>query len=110
MDGNWLQDVGFKLQDLIAGFMGGLVNAFVFNRVSPVAVVGSIVVGALSANYLGEPAAKYVSAHILDVSEGVASFLIGLGGMGLMQGISGTVSAWKFGGGRSNNDRPSGTN
>lgn len=109
MDGNWLQDIGFRLQDLIAGFMGGLVNAFIFNRVSPLAVVGSIVVGALSANYLGEPAAKYVTLHIVELGEGVASFLIGLGGMGLMQGIAGTVSAWRFGG-KSGNDRPSGTN
>lgn len=77
-----LAELGVRLPDLVAGFAGGVVNAFVFKRSTPVAVIGSVVVGALTASYLGEPTAK-----ILSISIGTACFLVGVGGMALVQAI-----------------------
>jgi hypothetical protein len=41
--------VGIHLKDLIAGFAGGVANAFVFKKANPWAVIGSIAVGGLAA-------------------------------------------------------------
>lgn len=76
------EDFGIKLPDLVAGFAGGIVNSFVFNRTTPVAIVGSMVVGALTANYLGEPATR-----ITGTSSGATAFIVGLAGMAICQGI-----------------------
>lgn len=46
--------LGIHLKDLVAGFAGGVANAFVFKKSKPWAIIGSIVVGGLAANYLGE--------------------------------------------------------
>lgn len=86
-----LQWLGIKLPDLIAGFAGGLVNAFVFRRADPWSVIGSLVVGACTANYLGEPA-----AHILGLSAGAAAFIVGLAGMAIVQGIVEAAKNYKF--------------
>jgi hypothetical protein len=87
----WLLDLGIKLPDLLAGFAGGLVNAFVFKRSNPIAILGSVVVGALTANYLGEPAARVVG-----LSVGPASFIVGLAGMGICQGIVEAAKRYRF--------------
>lgn len=77
---DWLIEVGFKIPDLIAGFAGGVVNAFVFKRSEPWAIIGSVIVGALTANYMAESVAKYVG-----ISNNTAAFLVGVGGMALVQ-------------------------
>lgn len=84
--------VGWKPQDLLAGLAGGIVNAFVFQRSSPVAVIGSIVVGALTANYLSEAASKYTGT-----SAGASAFIVGLCGMAVCQGIAEMVAKWRPG-------------
>lgn len=81
-DPEWMVTLGLKVQDLTAGVAGGVVNAFVFKRADPWAVAGSIVVGALTANYLGEYGVRYVG-----MGQGAAAFIIGLCGMAICQGI-----------------------
>lgn len=76
------EDFGIKLPDLVAGFAGGIVNSFVFNRSDPKSIVGSMIVGALTANYLGEPATK-----IIGTSANTSAFIVGLAGMAICQGI-----------------------
>lgn len=81
--------LGLKTQDLVAGLSGGVVNAIVFKRSNPVAIIGSMLVGALTANYLGEYGAKYVGT-----SEGASSFLVGLCGMIICQLIVAAAAKW----------------
>jgi hypothetical protein len=92
MSGDWLHDIGIRVPDLLAGLAGGVVNAFVFQRSSPWAIVGSVVVGALTANYLGEPAARMIGGGI---SGGAAAFIVGLGGMALCQGLVEAIKRWR---------------
>jgi hypothetical protein len=82
----FLTELGLKAPDLIAGMSGGIVNAIVFKRSSPVAYVGSIIVGALMANYFGEPVAGYIG-----LKPGTAAFLVGLCGMAAVQAIVAVV-------------------
>lgn len=77
---DWLFEIGLKIPDLIAGFAGGMVNAIVFRRSDPWSMVGSVIVGALTANYMAETAARYVG-----VSQNTAAFLVGVCGMALVQ-------------------------
>ena len=88
-DPDFLLSLGLKAQDLVAGLAGGVVNAIVFKRSTPVAVVGSMLVGALTANYLGEYAAKYTGT-----SSGAAAFLVGLTGMIICQIIVAAAGKW----------------
>jgi hypothetical protein len=88
--GGWLYDLGLRLPDLIAGFAGGVVNALVFHRAEPLSIVTSTVVGALTANYLGEP-----SSHVTGLSEGASSFVVGLAAMAITQGIMTAVQQWR---------------
>lgn len=81
--------IGIKVPDLVAGLFGGLVNAFVFKRSDPGSVIGSVVVGALTANYLGEPISRF-----LGTSGGAAAFITGLAGMALCQGLIDAAKRW----------------
>lgn len=85
----WWHDLSINLANLVAGFMGGVVNAFVFKRSEPWAIVGSVLVGAITANYLGAMAAKAFSSLPLlgGTTEPVAAFLVGMMGMGFVQGL-----------------------
>jgi hypothetical protein len=93
-DPDFLTGLGFKAQDLCAGLAGGIVNVFVFKRSNPIAIIGSAVVGALTANYLSESALNYVRLYI-DVSAGAVAFIVGLCAMALCQSIVEKVSKWK---------------
>lgn len=84
-----LLELGIKVPDLVAGLLGGVVNAFVFRRADPWSVIGSVVVGALTANYLGEPIARF-----LGVGAGAAAFITGLAGMALCQGLIEAAKRW----------------
>jgi hypothetical protein len=92
MSDNFLIDIGIKVQDLVAGFAGGVVNAFVFKRSDPWSIVGSVIVGALTANYLGEPASKYIG-----MGGGTSAFIVGLTGMAICQGLMEAVKRWRPG-------------
>ena len=82
MSNDFLSMLGIHLQDLVAGFAGGVDNAFVFKKSKPWAIIGSIVVGAFAANYLGSVVGK-----VLGTSAGTSAFIIGLAGMAICQGI-----------------------
>ncbi len=84
-----LIELGVKTQDLVAGLAGGVVNAFVFQRGSPMAIVGSVVVGALTAAYLTEPAGR-----LTGTTGGATAFIVGLGAMAICQGILGRLAKW----------------
>lgn len=87
-----LREFGIRVQDVLAGLAGGVVNAFVFKRSNPVAIIGSIVVGALTANYLGEAAQRYTGT-----SGGAAAFIVGLCAMAVCQGLIEVASKWRPG-------------
>lgn len=63
-----------------------MVNAFVFKRATPAGVVGSVVVGALTAHYLGEKLSRFF---------GAGAFITGLAGMALCQGLIETAKRWR---------------
>jgi uncharacterized membrane protein YeaQ/YmgE (transglycosylase-associated protein family) len=96
-DPGFLILVGVKLPDLVAGFFGGLVNAFVMKRSDPWSIVGSMVVGSLTANYLSEPIGRYLGTGI-----GTTGFIVGIGGMAICQGIVEASRTWRPFGGTSN--------
>ncbi len=85
-----LVSIGIHMQDLIAGFAGGVVNSFVFKRADPVSIIGSMIVGALTANYLSESVGRYVGT-----SGGAAAFIVGLAGMAICQGIVEAAKSWR---------------
>lgn len=87
-----LKELGIRVQDVMAGLAGGVVNAFVFKRSNPVAIIGSIVVGALTANYLGETATRYIPG----TSDGASAFIVGLCAMGICQGLVEAIAKWKL--------------
>lgn len=79
-----LDDLGLNAQRLIAGFAGGVVHAFVFKQTEPLAVVGSVLTGTLTANFLGMAASHYVGTWLGD---GGCAFIVGLSAMAICQGI-----------------------
>ena len=91
MPNDFLSILGIHLQDLVAGFAGGVANAFVFKKSKPWAIIGSIVVGGFAANYLGSTVTK-----ILGTSEGTSAFIIGLAGMAICQGIVESAGSWNI--------------
>jgi ABC-type xylose transport system permease subunit len=90
MSDDWLAQLGIHVSDLVAGFSGGIVNAFVFKRSEPWAIVGSVVVGSLTANYLSQPVGHYIGT-----SSGASSFIVGLAGMAICQGIVEAAKSWR---------------
>lgn len=88
-DPDMLVSVGIKAQDILAGLAGGVVNAFVFQRSNPTAIIGSVIVGALTANYLAEPAAK-----MLGTSGGASAFIVGLCAMAICQALVVAAGKW----------------
>lgn len=87
---SWAITLGIKMPDLVAGLAGGVVNAFVFKRSDPISIIGSMVVGAFTANYLSEPINHYVGT-----SGGAGAFIVGLAGMAICQGIVEAAKAWR---------------
>jgi hypothetical protein len=90
MADDFFLQIGIKTQDLVGGLAGGVVNAFVFRQTNPVAIVGSVVVGCLTAAYLSETA-----SHYLGTTGGATAFLVGLCAMAICQAIIAAVAKWK---------------
>lgn len=90
MPNDFLVTLGVNVQDLLAGLSGGIVNAFVFKRSDPWSIIGSVVVGSLTANYLSGPVGRYTGT-----SGGAAAFIVGLAGMAICQGIVQAARSWK---------------
>lgn len=89
-DPGLLLQLGIKLPDLVAGFGGGVVQAIVFKRADPASIIGSMLVGALTANYLGETFSRY-----LGTAAGAGAFIVGLAGMAICQGIVEAAKSWR---------------
>lgn len=87
----FLRDLGLSLPDLIAGFCGGVANAFVMGEKSPWAVVGSVIVGMVTANYVGASLGAYIG-----LSSGAGAFLTGLCAMVICQGALAAARQWRF--------------
>lgn len=87
---DFLLNIGININNMIAGFAGGVVNAFVFKRVDPWSIVGSVVVGALTANYLTDAARSYMGT-----SAPATGFIVGLGGMAICQGLVEALKRWR---------------
>ena len=83
-------EIGIKTQDVVAGLAGGVVNAFVFQRSNPAAIVGSVVVGSLTAAYLTEPASKFFGT-----TGGATAFLVGLCAMAICQAVVAAAAKWR---------------
>lgn len=84
-----LEDLGLNAKSLVAGFSGGVVHALVFKQREPLGVVGSVLTGTLTANFLSPVAAHYVGTWLGD---GGSAFLVGLTAMALCQGLVSIVS------------------
>jgi VIT1/CCC1 family predicted Fe2+/Mn2+ transporter len=91
MSDDLLAAIGIHIKDLFAGFAGGVANAFVFKKSNPWAIIGSIVVGGLAANYLGATVGR-----ILGTSDGFSAFVVGLAGMAICQGIVESAGSWNI--------------
>lgn len=91
MSDDFLSMMGIHLKDLVAGFAGGVANAFIFKKSNPWAIIGSVVVGGLAANYLGETVGR-----ILGTSQGFSAFVVGLAGMAICQGIVESAGSWNI--------------
>ena len=85
-----LDDLGLSVPRIIAGFGGGLVNALLFRKSEPRAVVGSALVGTITANFLGQAASHYAPSWVGDSG---CAFLVGLTAMAICQGVAGMVRA-----------------
>lgn len=91
MSEEFFSAIGIHLKDLVAGFAGGVANAFIFKKSNPWAIIGSIVVGGLAANYLGATVGR-----IVGTSQGFSAFVVGLAGMAICQGIVESAGTWNI--------------
>lgn len=88
-DPGLLIQLGIKTADMLAGFSGGVVSAIVLKRSDPWSIIGSVIVGGLTSNYLTEP-----FSHYLGTTQGTSGFLVGLAGMMICQGIIKAAATW----------------
>lgn len=81
--GDYLTYLGIKLPDAVAGMCGGLVKALLFHKDEPVEAVIATIIGALTANYLGEGVSSQLTS--LGVGRGASCFITGIIAMILVQ-------------------------
>ena len=96
-----LVQLGIKIPDIVSGIAGGMVNALLFQRTSPLGAVASVLAGGLTSNYMAEPLAKQ-----LGMSIGPAGFIIGLTAMVICQGIMAGAQKWATNAGKNNDAKP----
>ena len=84
---------GLNIKDLIAGFLGGLSAAVVMRQSNPWQIMGSIIVGAITANYLG----GYVDSWTGEgITREAGDFVVGLSAMALCQKLLDSVQHWRL--------------
>lgn len=85
--GEYFIYLGIKLPDAIAGMLGGLVKALMFHRDQPFEAVAATIVGAITANFLGEGVAAKMTEWVpwMAPSRGAACFITGIVAMILCQ-------------------------
>lgn len=80
--------LGIDAKLLTAGFAGGVVHTFFFRQTDPYTVIGSVVSGMFTANFLAEPLAT-----LTHLSVGPAGFAAGFGAMAICQGFVSMIKA-----------------
>lgn len=85
-----LEELGLNAGRLVAGFSGGVVHALVFKEKEPLAVLGSVLTGTLTANYLGDAAGHYIGAWIGGAG---SAFVVGVAAMAICQRLVTLVQA-----------------
>lgn len=94
---DFLIAIGVKPLDLAAGFAGGLVNALAFGeRNDPWGAAGSVLMGALTASYLGPAGPAYFNITPSPAVSGALSFLVGLLSMAICRRALNYVSQVKI--------------
>ena len=88
----YLAHLGIAIPALLAGFLGGLASSIVTRQAGAGNIIGSIIVGALASNYLGDPFAKMVG---MTPPLPAADFMIGLIGMFACQAIIKAAQEWR---------------
>ena len=89
MSDDFLASLGIHLKDLVAGFAGGAVRSFLFKKSKTWAIIGSVVAGGLSANYLASIVSNFLGTPLLP-----SAFIVGLAGMELCRRIVESAAAW----------------
>jgi hypothetical protein len=86
---NCFAGLGLHLDLLVAGFSGGICGAYAARKGTPLDIIGSIVVGGLTANYLSATISNFLGTVVL-----VPAFAIGLAGVPICQKIIKSVDLW----------------
>lgn len=85
-----MTELGFKANDLLAGFLGGVTALFVNKTTKPFEAIGLVVSGALTANFLTEPAARMIG-----LNAGATGFILGLCAMAVANAIMSAARNWR---------------
>lgn len=95
MDSNpqFLTDMGIQLKLAVAGFWGGVGHVFATKNVTLFQALGSVVLGTVTANYLGQIAVTYVGNWIGELGSG---FVVGLCAMLICQRLIALATSWKL--------------
>ena len=89
---NGLLDLGLNAKLLISGFAGGVLQAFILRSTSPWVIVGNILAGLFTANYLGSAVGYYLhSIPGLD-ADAAGGFISGVCAMAIVQGFTAIVN------------------
>jgi hypothetical protein len=89
MSDDFWSSIGFHLKDLVAGVAGGAARSFLFRKFKPWAIIGSVVVGGISANYLASVVSNFLGTPLLP-----SAFIVGLAGMELCGRIIESAGSW----------------
>jgi hypothetical protein len=89
MSDDFLASIGIHLKDLVAGVAGGAVRSFLFKKSKPWAIIGSVVAGGLSANYLTEVVSNFLGTPLLP-----SAFIVGLAGFELCRRVVEMAAEW----------------
>lgn len=84
--------LNIKFPDAVAGMFGGFVKALMFHKDQPVEAIIATVIGAITANYLGEGVANQLSNW--GISRGAACFITGITAMIVCQLVIDQVKRW----------------
>jgi hypothetical protein len=83
--------VEFSLRDFVAGVAGGVVHAIKHKDADPWSIIGSVVAGGLSANYIAVPLGK-----LIGINPGVSGFIIGMAWPAIHSSIIESVATWRL--------------
>lgn len=83
-----LTELGLNGKLLMAGFAGGMLQAFMLRSSDPWTIIGSVIAGVFSANYFGATLGFYLQ-HVVspDEATGMGGFIAGICAMTLAQAI-----------------------